>query len=99
MVRSQVLMTEPLPSLNKVNAQVIQHERTLNIGHSGSSYETNLFYVNANQQNKNNNWQNRRITGGLNNSSKRPTCTHCGLIGHTVDKCYKKHGCPPGYKP
>uniref|UniRef100_A0A2N9IF64 Integrase catalytic domain-containing protein n=1 Tax=Fagus sylvatica TaxID=28930 RepID=A0A2N9IF64_FAGSY len=31
---------------------------------------------------------------------KRPTCTHChcGLLGHTVDKCYKLHGFPPGYK-
>ncbi|KAJ1380432.1 Zinc finger, CCHC-type superfamily [Sesbania bispinosa] len=27
----------------------------------------------------------------------RPTCTHCGLLGHTVDKCYKIHGYPPGH--
>ena len=25
-------------------------------------------------------------------------CPHCGLIGHAVDKCYKLHGYPPGYK-
>ncbi|KAF9673562.1 hypothetical protein SADUNF_Sadunf10G0037000 [Salix dunnii] len=28
----------------------------------------------------------------------RPTCSHCGISGHTVDKCYKVHGFPPGYK-
>lgn len=29
---------------------------------------------------------------------KRPTRTYCGYTGHGVDKCYKFHGYPPGYK-
>ncbi|XP_062162137.1 uncharacterized protein LOC133869196 [Alnus glutinosa] len=28
----------------------------------------------------------------------RPLCIHCGLLGHTMEKCYKLHGYPPGYK-
>uniref|UniRef100_A0A2N9EEU4 Retrotransposon Copia-like N-terminal domain-containing protein n=2 Tax=Fagus sylvatica TaxID=28930 RepID=A0A2N9EEU4_FAGSY len=28
----------------------------------------------------------------------KPTCSHCGLIGHTMEKCYKLHRYPPGYK-
>uniref|UniRef100_A0A2N9J5R4 Retrotransposon Copia-like N-terminal domain-containing protein n=1 Tax=Fagus sylvatica TaxID=28930 RepID=A0A2N9J5R4_FAGSY len=28
----------------------------------------------------------------------KPTCSHCGLIGHTMEKCYKLHGYPLGYK-
>ena len=28
----------------------------------------------------------------------RPMCSHCGYYGHTVDKCYKVHGYPPGFK-
>uniref|UniRef100_A0A7N2MSN6 CCHC-type domain-containing protein n=1 Tax=Quercus lobata TaxID=97700 RepID=A0A7N2MSN6_QUELO len=28
----------------------------------------------------------------------RPQCTHCGAMGHVVDKCYKLHGYPLGYK-
>ncbi|CAN1150631.1 hypothetical protein LINPERPRIM_LOCUS18096 [Linum perenne] len=25
-------------------------------------------------------------------------CSHCGLIGHTIEKCYRKIGFPPGYQ-
>uniref|UniRef100_A0A2N9EH09 Retrotransposon Copia-like N-terminal domain-containing protein n=1 Tax=Fagus sylvatica TaxID=28930 RepID=A0A2N9EH09_FAGSY len=25
----------------------------------------------------------------------RPMCSHCGVAGHIVDKCYKLHGFPP----
>lgn len=35
------------------------------------------------------------------NSSKkkeRPFCTHCNIQGHTVERCYKLHGFPPGYR-
>ena len=28
----------------------------------------------------------------------KPQCTHCGTMGHVVDKCYKLYGYPPGYK-
>ena len=28
----------------------------------------------------------------------RPQCTHCEAMGHVVEKCYKLHGYPPGYK-
>ena len=30
--------------------------------------------------------------------NERPLCTHCNMLGHTVDKCYKLYGYPPGYK-
>jgi hypothetical protein len=32
------------------------------------------------------------------NRKERPIWTHYGLLGHTVEKCYKLHGYPPGYK-
>ena len=32
------------------------------------------------------------------NKAGRPQCAHCGAMGHVVDKCYKLHGYPPGYK-
>jgi hypothetical protein len=27
-----------------------------------------------------------------------PVCSHCGVAGHTVAKCYKVHGYPPGFQ-
>ncbi|KAL5560246.1 hypothetical protein UlMin_036457 [Ulmus minor] len=33
-----------------------------------------------------------------NRQFEKPTCTHCGYIGHTIDKCYKLHGYPPGFR-
>lgn len=31
-------------------------------------------------------------------AAQRPICTHCGKAGHVVQKCFKIHGFPPGYK-
>ena len=37
--------------------------------------------------------------GGKNSKGKdRPVCTHCGKLRHTVEKCFKLHGFPPGFK-
>ena len=38
--------------------------------------------------------------GGNKNFGKkeRPVCSHCGITGHIVEKCYKVYGYPPGYK-
>ncbi|KAG7599299.1 Reverse transcriptase RNA-dependent DNA polymerase [Arabidopsis suecica] len=30
--------------------------------------------------------------------AQKPVCTHCGKVGHTIQKCYKLHGYPPGMK-
>ncbi|KAG6718014.1 hypothetical protein I3842_04G129500 [Carya illinoinensis] len=31
-------------------------------------------------------------------STRRPFCSHCSIPGHTVEKCFKLHGYPPGYR-
>lgn len=28
----------------------------------------------------------------------KPVCSHCGVTGHTIEKCYRIHGFPPGFK-
>ncbi|RVX15709.1 hypothetical protein CK203_005752 [Vitis vinifera] len=80
-------MMEPIPPLTK------ERQRTINNGISPLSdsivlSESNLTSANAN-------------TGNFASKGKRqrPQCTHCGLQGHSIDKCYKLHGYPPGYKP
>ena len=38
--------------------------------------------------------------GGKNSKGKdMPICSHCGRLGHTMEKCFKLHGFPPGFKP
>ena len=39
------------------------------------------------------------LSRGKNSKGKdRPICTHCGKHGHTMEKCFKLHGFPPGFK-
>ena len=36
--------------------------------------------------------------GGKNKGKGRPVYSHCGKLGHFMEKCYKLVGFPPGYK-
>ncbi|KAL4594210.1 hypothetical protein ACB092_12G004400 [Castanea dentata] len=92
-IRSQILLYEPFPSLSKVYSLVLQEESHKNIGHGGLYSEKPYLvamYVNSMGNNSGNKGCNKR---------ERPLCTHCNMLGHTVDKCYKLHGYLPGYKP
>lgn len=42
--------------------------------------------------------ENAYVAAYMGRSSQKPVCTHCWKMGHTVQKCYKLHGFPPGYK-
>ncbi|XP_050204953.1 uncharacterized protein LOC126654991 isoform X2 [Mercurialis annua] len=108
--RSQILIMEPLPTINKVFSLASQHERQVS-GMLPKLIEPNVFYTNtspgnsvtdqASSSNANSNF--KKADG--NSSFKKFTattsqykCTHCGLSGHSVDRCYRKHGFPPGFK-
>uniref|UniRef100_A0A7N2MV26 Retrotransposon Copia-like N-terminal domain-containing protein n=1 Tax=Quercus lobata TaxID=97700 RepID=A0A7N2MV26_QUELO len=92
-VRSHILMLEPFPSMSKVYSLILQEEAHKGIGHGhGSTYipkpDSMAMYVNT-----------KGNPGSKAGPKKeRPLCTHCNMLGHTVDKCYKLHGYPPGYK-
>ncbi|GAU48214.1 hypothetical protein TSUD_405010 [Trifolium subterraneum] len=80
MVKSQILLMDPLPPINKVFAMVIQHERQGNFaGNDDSS-----VLVNA-----------ARYGKGASSSKSSRVCTYCGMGNHVVDQCYRKHGLPP----
>lgn len=42
--------------------------------------------------------QSSNSTGSKYQKRDRPYCTHCKILGHSVDHYYKLHGYPPGYK-
>ncbi|KAL2526366.1 Uncharacterized protein Adt_11420 [Abeliophyllum distichum] len=46
----------------------------------------------------NSNRNNSNARGYKGQKKERPFCTHCNFHGHTVERCYKLHGYPPGFK-
>ncbi|KAK4569110.1 hypothetical protein RGQ29_004487 [Quercus rubra] len=92
-MRSHILMLEPFPSMSKVYTLILQEEAHKGIGHgNGSAFipkpDSVAMYVNI-----------KGNPGSKAGAKKeRPLCTHCNMLGHTMDKCYKLHGYPPSYK-
>ena len=91
--RSQILMMEPLPSISKVFSLVVQEERQRQINSGSSLLPGSIAIAESSSP---------ASISATNFTQKtkrdRPLCTHCGIQGHTVDKCYKLHGYPLGYK-
>ena len=86
-VRGLILLMDPIPSLGKVFSLLIQDEKQRKVGKK-NSIESSTLAVKANGSSKSFNEA----------KSGRSQCTHCGVLGHVADKCYKLHGYPPGYK-
>ncbi|KAL4620721.1 hypothetical protein ACB092_06G176100 [Castanea dentata] len=95
-LHNQILTYDPLPSMSKVYSLVLQEEPHKTIGHGGSSASPNdvvAMYANSKSNSGNTTWNKG------NEKKERPFCTHCNILGHTIEKCYKLHGYPPEYKP
>ncbi|OMO86373.1 Integrase, catalytic core [Corchorus capsularis] len=82
-VKSQILLMDPLPSLNKAFSLVLQQERSI------KPVFVNVLAVKGNSP--------FVPKKGFNPTKKPMVCTHCGREGHTIEKCYKKHGFPQNY--
>ncbi|OMO54213.1 Integrase, catalytic core [Corchorus capsularis] len=94
-VKTQILLMDPLPSLNKAYSLVIQQER------SSMIYVPNVADINVMAVK---NAGSMVVKGGPVpatrknfNNAKKAMCSYCGREGHTIDKCYKKHGYPANY--
>ncbi|XP_017431848.1 uncharacterized protein LOC108339219 [Vigna angularis] len=105
-VRTQILLMEPLPSINCVFSLIIQQERH----DSGVNSQNTKIKVLANTTDKQNQWRNYqswkpngrgngpRNQGRGKNPNYEKQCSYCHKMNHTVDECYSKHGYPPWYK-
>nr|GMD47373.1 uncharacterized protein LOC109179345 [Ipomoea batatas] len=98
-LQSQIMMMKPLPSVDEAFLIVQQQERRSNSGGLGSLPQSadnlsagSVFLSQA----VGNNLGPKKF---YSNGNKKPVCTYCGLTGHTIEKCYKKHGYPPGWRP
>ncbi|XP_010520621.1 PREDICTED: uncharacterized protein LOC104799678 [Tarenaya hassleriana] len=100
-VRSNILMMDILPDLEKAYHIVTQqeHQRTLSTQQIPTHQHVALQNsVTSSVPTSVNPSIVAAVVGGNSKPRQRPLCTHCGLYGHTVQKCYKLHGYPPGYK-
>ncbi|KAL5169639.1 hypothetical protein HKD37_11G031503 [Glycine soja] len=107
-VKSNILMMDPFPSINKAYALVLQQEGQLQ-GNGTSDSKNNQGNWRP-QGRRGNNFGRGKGNGilgrgdgnvgrgrGHNYTSKQ--CIYCNKFGHTVDQCYSKHGFPSGFKP
>ena len=86
-IKTQVLMMDPLPSINRVYALIIQEESNNNS--VASSVDEQISLVNASDSRNRSQGRGRGYSSG----SKPPRqCSFCGTSNHTVDYCYAKHG-------
>ena len=100
-IRGQILLIDPLPSINKVYSQLIQDESQRAIGHSIGAYvESTALAIEASGGSSygGGNASSHVGKGNKNKGEERPICSHYGIIGHVAEKCYKLHGYPSGYK-
>ncbi|KAL5555137.1 hypothetical protein UlMin_037373 [Ulmus minor] len=89
-IRAQILMQDPFPPITKVFSLVVQEERQRGLTSSSFS-ESASFAVHTGKS--------AHFKGKYDNrQTDKPTCYHCGYIGHTIDKCYKLYGYPPGLR-
>jgi hypothetical protein len=79
--------------MNKVFSLLLQEERQREISSSVGYFNHNIAALAS-----------KAISNTPSQFSKppmrkdRPICTHCGIPGHIVEKCYKLHGYPPSFK-
>ncbi|KAJ1402717.1 Retrovirus-related Pol polyprotein from transposon TNT 1-94 [Sesbania bispinosa] len=94
-IRGQILLSDPLPSIGNVFSLVLQEEAQREIVGTHSSSTANsdniAFSVNSSQKFQSNSSKNKFV------KKVRPKCSHCEMLGHTKDKCYKLVGYPPNY--
>ena len=85
---------DSLPPINKVFSLISQGEYYNKIGShiNASSYYAGTMAFAVKTTNS------KAFRGYKRQKKDRPFCTHCSFHGLTIDKCYKIHGYPPGYK-
>jgi hypothetical protein len=91
-MKSQILLLDPLPPLNKIFSMVLQHERRGNF----AVYEDSKALINSvDSRSKTSNSSNGRSTGSGGNTKGNHICSYCGKNNHTVKNYYAKHCFPP----
>ncbi|XP_061367193.1 uncharacterized protein LOC133310301 [Gastrolobium bilobum] len=102
-VRSQIMLMNPLPLVNRVFSLIMQQERQLHLEGVFNNQEVHKAFYNSNEQVQGRVRFQARGRGrgsftGKGRSGSSRLCTYCGKTSHIVETCFEKHGYPPGYK-
>lgn len=111
MVRANILMMVPLPSLAQAYRMIAQEETHKDFYQTENQNDTLAFVADKrNFQNKSQTYnssagfqrQNSNFPPRKFNQNQKPAnnyyCTHCKIAGHSIERCFKIHGFPPGFK-
>ncbi|GLU12107.1 hypothetical protein SLE2022_288130 [Rubroshorea leprosula] len=94
-VRSQILLKDPLPAVNKAYSLMLREEKQCDILSKSSqngNFAASTFYSQKVRDNPSSNVQ--RTNYNSKPKRGRPYCDHCQKLGHTKDHCYVLHGFP-----
>ena len=92
-IRGQILLMDPIPSVDKVYSLLVQDKKQPLVGQSNNNGPfVESIALTAKAMNPGSGSKNFK------KGKERPTCSHCGLLGHIIEKCYKTHGYPSRYK-
>ncbi|XP_019451745.1 PREDICTED: uncharacterized protein LOC109353838 [Lupinus angustifolius] len=107
-VRSQIMLMDPLPTINKAFCLLTQQERHINsqLGEpmilmntsNNENFESDIGRDTRSSRGRGRGraYQTGRGMGRSLDGRGTKTCTFCHKNGHTVDQCFKKYGFPPG---
>ena len=99
--RRHILMLKPMPTIEEAFNIVTQDERQCVIKPSTKvdnvAFQALLTPPDASLTTLENNAY-IAAYNTLRQQNQRPVCAHCGKSGHTVQRCFKLIGFPPGYK-
>jgi hypothetical protein len=119
-VRGQILLMDPLPSINKIFSMVVQEERQREItstffaplAHTPAAMTTKYTSLAAMVPKYAPKYASPaamapkyappsslryHFSKTQYSHKERPICTHCGLLGHIIERCYMLHGYSLGY--
>ncbi|XP_076904645.1 uncharacterized protein LOC143560163 [Bidens hawaiensis] len=90
MIRSNILMMQPLPSIDRAYGILIQDEKQREIHTTTTDLIASSASMHANTAGP--------VSGGSAKNRRTLVCTHCKRNGMSVRKCYKLIGFPKDYK-
>ncbi|KAL0386347.1 UNVERIFIED_CONTAM: Retrovirus-related Pol polyprotein from transposon RE1 [Sesamum latifolium] len=93
-IRSQILVLDPLPSVNKAYSMILRVKRQRRVNMEYADVNENSAMLARGQDYRQKNFVKKR---GI-VDKKSMTCDYCNKIGHDRDTCFRLHGIPEWYK-